>query len=660
MCGITGFWSASFSGTAEELEQTARRMARAIRHRGPDDAGEWTDHRTGLALGFRRLSVIDLSPEGHQPMVSSSGRYVIVFNGEVYNFARLRSALIEEGWPNGFRGHSDTEVLLAAIETWGLEAAVKRFIGMFAIALWDRKERQLSLIRDRVGVKPLYYGWSGETFLFGSELKALRQHPEFPDAIDRTAVADLVQRKYIGSPRSIYQNIRKLGPGTIMQVRSRSDVRTIEYWSASTVALNGLGEPFRGSVHEAADQLDELLRDSVGLRMISDVPIGVFLSGGIDSSLITALMQASSQTPVRTFTVGFQDDSFNEAPYAKRVAEHLGTDHTELYVTPQQALDVVPLLPLIYDEPFADSSQIPTYLVSALARRHVTVILSGDGGDELFGGYDRYAFGKRIGAAMGWMPAWGRRFGARVVRSWSSAENQTTARLVNRFAPSGLRMRATGDKVQRLADVMAAPDEEGMYRRLLSDWAGNQAVLAHASVSEGPGWLPGGDATSRMMHHDLVTYLPDDILVKVDRASMASSLEAREPLLDHRLIELAWRLPMSMKVRGRQTKWLLRQVLHRYVPKALVERPKVGFGVPLGSWLRGPLRGWVDDLLDPTRLRQEGFFSEAVVTRTWAEHQAGRHDHSARLWSILMFQAWLGMERETLGETATTSRGACG
>ncbi|MEO8378945.1 MAG: asparagine synthase (glutamine-hydrolyzing) [Acidobacteriota bacterium] len=643
MCGITGFWDPSFTGNSEDLTRIARRMAGAIAHRGPDDAGDWSDVGTGMAMGFRRLSVIDLSPEGHQPMTSASGRYVIAFNGEVYNFERLRRTLAEEGRSQDFRGHSDTEVLLAAIEAWGLEAAVQKFIGMFAIALWDRRERQLSLVRDRIGVKPLYYGWSKDTLLFGSELKALREHPHFPDTIDRNAVADLVQRKYIGAPRSIYRDIKKLGPGTILQISGPGRTLTIEYWSPRVVATNGLANPFPGSVEEATDRLDDLLRDSVALRMVADVPVGVFLSGGIDSSLIAGLMQANSRTPVRTFTVGFRDDTYDEAPYAARVAAHLGTDHTELYVTADEALDVVPKLALIYDEPFADASQIPTCLVSVLARQHVTVTLSGDGGDELFGGYDRYAFGRAIWSAVGWMPAWLRQFGARKLRSWSPAANDTTFRLLHRFLPARLQTRASGEKIHRLAAVMTASDYQGMYRRLVSDWAAGDGLLLEGGVTpeDDTQWLNVGDATSRMMYHDLVTYLPDDILVKVDRASMAASLEAREPLLDHRLIEFAWRLPMAMKTRGGHSKWLLRQVLHRHVPEALLARRKMGFGVPLQSWLRGPLRSWAEELLAPKRIQREGFFVNTVVAKTWADHLSGKQDHSARLWSILMFQAWL-------------------
>jgi asparagine synthase (glutamine-hydrolysing) len=616
MCGLTGFVSAG--AAADDLAADVRRMCDAIAHRGPDDSGEWIDAAGGVALGFRRLSIIDLSPAGHQPMLSASGRYVITFNGEVYNFEELRRELrgVE------FRGHSDTEVMLAAFEAWGIEAAVKRFNGMFAIALWDRETRRLHLIRDRMGVKPLYYGFAGATFVYGSELKALRRHRDFDARIDRDALNLYLRFLYVPAPFSIYEGIRKLMPGTILTFDPATrESKTTVYWSAREAAERGSAHRFAGSEEDAARELEALLRDSVRLRMIADVPLGVFLSGGVDSSIVTALMQAESRIPVRTFTVGFTEAAYDESPYAKAVARHLGTDHTELCMSEDDVVDVIPKLPSIYDEPFGDSSQIPTHLVSMLARRHVTVSLSGDGGDELFGGYVRYFIGQRLFPWLARVPA-------------------VAGRALTAFSPAAwdrmlFRPRA-GEKIHKVARVLAANDPDAMYFELVSHWNNTAA----APVTNRTNWPALSDPIERMMYFDQVSYLPDDILTKVDRASMAVSLEAREPLLDYRLVEFAWTLPLAMKVRGGKGKQILRRVLDRYVPPALIDRPKMGFGIPLESLLRGRLRDWAESLLDPAAMRAEGLLDVADVRAKWDEHLRGNDQWKYHVWAILMFRAW--------------------
>jgi asparagine synthase (glutamine-hydrolysing) len=620
-------------------------MTDTLIHRGPDDSGSWIDPEAGIALGHRRLAIVDLSPEGHQPMVSADGRYVVAFNGEIYNFLELRSQL--KAFGHHFRGHSDTEVMLASFSQWGLDEAIERFNGMFAFALWDRQERVLHLGRDRLGEKPLYYGWMGNTFLFGSELKALKAHPDFQAEINRNALALFLRFGYIPAPYSIYQGIYKLPPGTILTWRGGANrPEPVSYWSAKKVAELGAAEPFIGSEQEALFQLEALLKDAVGLRMVADVPLGAFLSGGIDSSTVVALMQAQSSQPVKTFTIGFYEDGYNEAQHAKAVAQHLGTDHTELYVTPQETLAVIPKLPILYDEPFADPSQIPTFLVSQLARQHVTVSLSGDGGDELFAGYDRYFSGNRIWQKIGWMPRPLRQTAARILTSLSP---QTWDWGLTHFAallPAMLKQPTPGTKLHLLADFLAAPNSEAIYMHLVSHWKNPEALVVDSSepptaLSDRQRWAQLPRFTQRMMYLDTVTYLPDDILVKVDRASMGVNLEARVPFLDHRVVELAWRLPLSMKISGTQGKWLLRQVLYKYVPKNLIERPKMGFGVPIDSWLRGPLRDWAEALLDERRLQQEGFLNPQLIRQKWEEHLSGEWDWQYYLWDVLMFQAWL-------------------
>ena len=645
MCGITGFWQRP-DGDEIALRALARTMAERLAHRGPDDAGEWADERCGLGLGFRRLAIVDLSPTGRQPMQSASGRYVIAFNGEVYNFGALRAELERLG--HRFRGTSDTEVMLAAVEAWGLVRAVARFVGMFAIALWDREERTLHLVRDRLGIKPLYYGWPNGTFLFGSELKALAAHPAFRGEIDRDALALYMRHGYVPAPYAIYRGIRKLPPGTILTLRAQADeaVMPVPFWSAREVVEAGHADPFTGSESEAVAALDALLREAVALRMVADVPLGAFLSGGIDSSTVVALMQAQSDRPVKTFTIGFDETGYDEAAHAAAVARHLGTDHTALVVTPAEARTVIPRLPTMFDEPFADSSQIPTFLVSELARRHVTVSLSGDGGDELFGGYNRYFWGRTIWQRVGRLPPRARAFGTRALTAVSPADwDRLFARLAP-VLPNGLRQRTPGDKLHKLAEVLAAERPDELYLGLVSHWKRPAEVVVGASepptaLTDPARWAALPDFTQRMMFLDLIGYLPDDILTKVDRASMAVSLEARVPLLDHRVVAFAASLPLGMKIRDGQGKWPLRQVLDQYVPRELVERPKMGFGVPIDAWLRGPLRGWADELLDERRLRDEGFLHPAPIRQKWREHLAGTRNWQQRLWNVLQFQAWL-------------------
>jgi len=626
-------------------------MADALHHRGPDDSGVWVDPEAGIALGHRRLSIIDLSLQGQQPMRSANGRYVISFNGEVYNHKVLRRELEGEFEATGghsFRGHSDTEVMLEAISHWGLEPAVKRFVGMFGFALWDRTERALYLVRDRLGIKPLFYGLCGKTLLFGSELKALRRHPAFNAAVDRNALALYLRHSYVPVPHSIYEGVSKLRPGTILRV-SRSDAARIpdpmEFWSARDAAEWNREADFP-SANEAVDELEDVLKDAVKMRMEADVPLGAFLSGGIDSSTVVALMQAQSTRPVKTFTIGFSERGYNEAVAAKIVAEHLGTEHSELYVTPQQAMEVIPRLPTLYDEPFSDVSQIPTFLVSELARRDVTVSLSGDGGDELFAGYNRYFWGNSIWNKVGWMPRAVRGGLASLLKSVSPPTWDALFGAMGRVLPGKVTKRSPGDKLHKLANVLDVKNRETMYLNLVSHWKDPSSVVRHASepptvITDRSSWARLSDFTELMMYLDQVSYLQDDILVKLDRASMGVSLEARVPLLDHRVVEFAWRVPLSMKIRDGQSKWLLRQLLDRYVPRELVERQKMGFGVPIGDWLRGPLRDWAESLLAERRLEEEGFFNPGPIRKKWEEHILGKRSWQHYLWDVLIFEAWL-------------------
>jgi asparagine synthase (glutamine-hydrolysing) len=649
MCGITGFLDTSRSKSSEQLTLIARRMSTSLRHRGPEDEGVWVDPNTGIAFGHRRLSIIDLSPMGHQPMHSASGRYVITFNGEIYNFKALRQELEQLG--ETFRGHSDTEIMLAAIARWGVEASLQKFNGMFAFALWDREEQTLYLSRDRAGEKPLYYGWAGKTLLFGSELKALQQHPDFRGDIDRGAIAVYLRHNYIPAPHSIYKGIYKLPAGTVLAIRGfGSDASPKPYWSAKVAAEDGIANPFRGTEEEAVNQLDALLNDAVTMRMEADVPLGAFLSGGIDSSLIVAIMQANSKRPVKTFTIGFDNREFNEAESAKLVAQHIGTEHTELYVTPEEAMAVIPRLPTLYDEPFADSSQIPTFLVSQLARRNVTVSLSGDAGDELFGGYTTYQWGRSVHQNVGWMPRPLKAGLAKTIKPLSKLDWNALLDGRQSVVPESLRSKDINKVLSKLTGILKVNEREALYWILLSYWMEPSSIVLGAkepltALTDKTKWAKIDDIMHVMMYLDTIMYLPDDILVKVDRASMGVSLESRVPLLDHRIIEFAWKLPIEMKVKGTLGKVPLRNLLYRYVPKHLVDRPKQGFGVPIHEWLRGPMRSWAEDLLDESRLKNEGYFDATPVRQKWNEHVSGRRNWQAQLWAVLMFQAWLEQQK---------------
>jgi asparagine synthase (glutamine-hydrolysing) len=635
MCGIAGFIGAA---SGSDIGATAEAMAKSIAYRGPDDQGIWIDGECETALVHRRLSIIDLSAAGHQPMLSADGRYVISYNGEVYSFQPIADELTARG--HKFRGHSDTEVILESFAVNGIEATLKRMIGMFAIALWDRRDRTLTLMRDRLGIKPLYWAKFGNTFLFGSELKALRAHPGWTPRIDQSAVAAFMRHNYIPAPRTIYEGVHKLEPGTVLTLPWRGEPNISRFWDARSVARDGSHNPVEGSDAELTEQLESLLKDAVSRRMIADVPLGAFLSGGVDSSTVVALMQAAKSGAVKSFSIGFDIEGYNEAPHAAAVARHLQTDHTELTVTSKEALDVIPRLADFYDEPFADSSQIPTYLVSAMTRKYVTVALSGDGGDELFAGYNRYQLTQRFWRSLSLMP--------RAVRKGAAAA--LTAVRPNRWTqilsalPSRLRPPQAGDKVHKAAAVLRLDSADAVYRRLVSHWepseimpqvAEPRSILDDATVAKD---FP--DLLERMQFLDLVTYLPDDILTKVDRASMAVALEARVPLIDHRVVEFAWRLPENVKVRNGTSKWLLRQVLYRHVPPELIERPKMGFGIPLGEWLRGPLRDWAETLLNEQRLRQAGLIDAGMVRRYWADHLDGRRNWQYLLWDVLMLEAW--------------------
>lgn len=654
MCGLTGFFSpGGFQHAAASAAVT--RMRHTLVHRGPDDAGVWLDGDAGIALAHRRLSILDLSPAGRQPMHSVSGRYALVFNGEIYNHLEIRRRLNTAGLAQtGWRGHSDTETLLAAIEQWGLEQALLECVGMFALALWDRQEWVLALARDRMGEKPLYYGWQDGVLLFGSELKSLRVHPNFRSDVDRDVLPLYLRYGYIPAPWSVWQGIRKLTPGCVVRFRG-SDQGALPapqpYWTLADAITAGKTDPFRGSDEDVIDALERQLRDAIAGQMMADVPLGAFLSGGIDSSTVVALMQAQSSRPVKTFTIGFSEPGYNEAEHANAVARHLRTEHTELYVDAAQARAVIPELPSMYDEPFGDSSAIPTHLVSQLARQHVAVSLSGDGGDELFGGYGRYFNhkGQRIWRVSRSLPGPIKALAVSLIQSgvFSLADDALHAIGNSLRRPIG---RSLSAKIDLIAALASCQTQEDYYKVMMSQWQPPPVVRQGESCDGRPSAQHLHLLTNpveRMMFTDSLTYLPDDILAKVDRAAMAVSLETRVPMLDHRVVELAWRLPYEMKVRHGQGKWALRQVLYRHVPRALIERPKMGFGVPVDQWLRGPLRDWAEDLLSKDRLKAQGFLDPQPIRRRWQQHVNGQQNWRDSLWLVLMFQAWLQAAEET-------------
>lgn len=624
MCGFAGFIGPEIPNVSKG--SILHKMCQVIRHRGPDDAGTWVDECSAVGLAHTRLSIVDLSAAGHQPMSSSCGRYVIVFNGEIYNHKELRDLLEIQGIDVRWLGHSDTETLLFCFSVWGIEKTLESTVGMFSFALWDKSTREITLARDRLGEKPLYWGWSNGTFLFGSELKALKQHPGFNANVDRNALSLLLRHNYIPAPYTIYEGIEKLLPGQFVRIKSgqmRSDVEPKAYWSLSRAVEYGTENAVSGSELETANLLEHTISQAVSGQLLSDVSLGAFLSGGVDSSLIVGLMQKESKQPVRTFAIGFDEPGYNEAEYAKEVARHIGTEHTELYVGARDALELVPNLPEIYCEPFADSSQLPTFLVSRMAKESVTVALSGDGGDELFGGYNSYRFGPRVWWSLQCLPLPLRKLAVRLL--------------------SGAPLP---DKAAKLMNVMQANDREHFYQLLTSHWGDSEQLVIGANtmptmLNSSEKWPVVDSFETWMMAVDAGQYMPDDILVKVDRAAMANSLETRVPLLDHRVVELAWQIPLHMKIRDGVGKWILREVLYRHVPRELIERPKKGFSVPLAQWLRGPLREWAEALLSETRLAQEGYFVPSAVRKVWSQHLQGKRDYALKLWGILMFQAWL-------------------
>ena len=647
MCGIAGLFDPSSTRSAPTLVHLTETMTATLEHRGPDAVGFWADPASGISLGHRRLSVVGLGPEGDQPMASPGGRWVVTYNGEIYNHAAIRQRLVAEGCV--FRGGSDTEVLVTAVEQWGLLEALDACEGMFALALWDRQLHQLHLIRDRFGEKPLFYGWVGGSLAFASELKALRTLPHFAADLDRDAVALFLRHNCIPAPHTIYRGVSKLLPGQLVTFGDGAGPGAAPtrrtYWSAREAIEQARRSPLTGSPDELADRLESVLSGAVAARMVADVPVGAFLSGGVDSSLVVALMQQQSVTKVRTFTVGFADRAFDESTEAAQVAAHLGTDHTPLMVSDSEALEVIPRLPEIWDEPFGDVSEIPMHLVSRLARRDVTVSLSGDGGDELFAGYNRHAWLERLWRRVSVLPAPVRRAAGtglgRIPPGWVDGVARTTTRL-----PARMQVRNPSSKVTKVGKVLAASDPAGAYLSLVSYWDDAEALVIGAgptvSVASRPEEWPALDGiTEQMMWLDLVGYLPDDILTKLDRAAMATSLETRVPFLDRGVFETAWRLPLSMKLHDGITKWLLRRVLLRHVPAELVERPKMGFGFPIGAMLRGPLRPWAEDLLGESRLVEQGVFDPGPIRQAWRQHLEGSRDLAHELWAVLAFQAWM-------------------
>ena len=660
MCGIAGIWRSPSS--EHDYESDVRRMANALQHRGPDHYGSWIDGSRGIALAHRRLSILDLSSAGNQPMRSPSGRYIISLNGEIYNHRELRHAIDASDIPVSWRSHSDTETLLGAFDLWGIDEAIRRAVGMYAIAVWDCREQVLSLVRDRIGEKPLYYGWTRTAFVFASELKAIAALQEFPRTIDRDALALFVRLGYVPAPRSIYAGIHKLSAGYVLKLNYRgakaapwsrvlpaasfdSDGFSLtRYWSLADCEREGRASPL-ADADEAGSQLEKLLAQTISNQMLADVPLGALLSGGIDSSAVAAFMQIQSARPIRTFTIGFHEQGYNEAEHARHIARHLGTEHTELYVTPSDGLSVVPQLASLYDEPLADASQIPAFLVAKLARQNVTVALTGDGGDEVFGGYNRHVWASSIWRHLKLWPSPARSKAAAAIRVLSPLTWDRLGALVTATKQSRLPLTRLGDKATKLARMIESDTLIGAYRNLTSSWSGDAAIVLDSDdpfrESTTEDFASVTPLEHQLMLLDAATYLPDDVLVKVDRAAMGVGLETRAPFLDHRVIEFAYRLPLSLKIRGGKGKWILRRILEKYIPPNLVNRPKMGFTVPIAEWLRGPLSQWADSLLDERKISSEGYLDAALVRKKWREHSSARVDWSQDLWNVLMFEVWL-------------------